>query len=339
MSSFIRLRRGFTLIELLVVIAIIAVLIGLLLPAVQKVRSAADKASCQSNMQQIGRATAAFVTEYGTLPAYYGIHTSQYANASDPTAPSRIPSMPHGSWFLHLSPFLEYGNMYDIVLDDTTTSGRNTNFWDVNPVNTSVPNGTTTTQYNGHDYVQNASTTTPVSAGQGYNTRGIWLPEVKGAKYRVLRCKVDPTVPANGLVQTSWGHTNYLANFNAFSTSKTLTAYPAPVNPDSFQDGRTNTVLYGEGFAVCDRISRIALYSWYYHNFGLDWYKNTNTNMFQYDIKASQCDNWRTQSAHLGGMNVCMGDGSVRFVHGTISPATWTNVLLPSDGNVLDNDW
>ena len=104
-------------------------------------------------------------------------------------------------------------------------------------------------------------------------------------------------------------------------------------------DGLSNTVLFGEGYQNCDTVGRIALYSWYYHNFGLDWYGQANQNMFQSAPPVALCDNWRAQSGHVSGMNVCLADGSVRTVNGSVSQPTWASALLPRDGVPLGSDW
>src|SRR5262249_17738471 len=88
-----RCRRGFTLVELLVVVAIVSVLAGLLLPAVQKVREAPNRASCQNNLKQIGLACRHYELNHKTLP------------------PIRVSDQGAG-WTVLILPYLEQAPLY-----------------------------------------------------------------------------------------------------------------------------------------------------------------------------------------------------------------------------------
>jgi prepilin-type N-terminal cleavage/methylation domain-containing protein/prepilin-type processing-associated H-X9-DG protein len=324
-------RPAFTLIELLVVIAIIAVLIGLLVPAVQQVRESANRTECANNLKQIALAVHDYHGVMRRMPPYFGIDPPRSGCGQYPWCNG---SVPYGGWFLHLLPYVEQRNVYDRVAQDCRQSGKNENY--CSQYAPYSPSGVVVDQYNGHDYVY-LSYTGGNCVGT-FASHGIWIEGVHQATYKVLQCPSDPTA-ANGLVYNYWGSTNYLANYNAWGTGAGGLWTPA-VRFSSITDGLSNTVLFGEGYADCDRVGRIALYSWYYHNFGLDWYQQPNTLMFQDQPLVKDCDNWRAQSPHRGGMNVALADGSVRSIAPGVSQAAWTGVLLPRDGTAINNgEW
>jgi prepilin-type N-terminal cleavage/methylation domain-containing protein/prepilin-type processing-associated H-X9-DG protein len=102
-------RRGFTLIELLVVIAIIAVLIGLLLPAVQKVREAANRMQCTNNLKQIGVALHSYHDANGTFPPGYVDGNKNRSSTPDNDVG------PGWGWAAFLLPYIEQGNLYNQI--------------------------------------------------------------------------------------------------------------------------------------------------------------------------------------------------------------------------------
>src|SRR6266571_3268658 len=111
-------RIGFTLIELLVVIAIIGVLIALLVPAVQKVREAANRAQCTNNLKQIGLAVHNFHDTYQRFPQGGG----------DPGGENPAVRPFYFSWTFHIYPFIEQDNLYklvprDFMVDVNTVAG------------------------------------------------------------------------------------------------------------------------------------------------------------------------------------------------------------------------
>lgn len=156
-----RTHAGFTLIELLVVIAIIAILIALLLPAVQKVRQASLRTQCSNNLKQIGLAMHGFHDNWRYFPQGGG----------DPGGENPARRSFYFSWTFHIYPYLEQGNLYDLLSGagpmtdiNTLTNGASIlNTLDTSPIPAFYcPARRSIKLYHGHavtDYAGNSGTT------------------------------------------------------------------------------------------------------------------------------------------------------------------------------------
>src|SRR5687767_11333772 len=124
-------RRGFTLIELLVVIAIIAILIGLLLPAVQKVREAAARAKCSNNLKQLGLGLHNHHDTFGYFPAARERHPN-------PVSPTTSNDIRH-SWTPRVLPYIEQDNLFRTYRFDQQWDDGMTNDAAGGPIKAQIP--------------------------------------------------------------------------------------------------------------------------------------------------------------------------------------------------------
>jgi prepilin-type N-terminal cleavage/methylation domain-containing protein/prepilin-type processing-associated H-X9-DG protein len=293
-----RRRAGFTLIELLVVIAIIAVLIGLLLPAVQKVREAAQRASCTNNLKQLGLAAHNYHDVNYRLPSGINLPVSSQDGAVFPTntlVASRAIGQPpvpgqFFSWLEALMPFIEQDNLRK-TLDLTQREYANC----LGP--TSV----------GAQVVKNfLCPSDPIdSTVSTYSTNG-------QTYYFGMN-----SYGANGGTR-SWYISNMRTDGVFWINSK--------VDINSIPDGSSNTFFFGERLhfdPVYTAISTLGGWAWANYNAPQDYIFSTPVPVnFQLPIGSKTGspnfpEDDRTAafgSGHTGGANFCFGDGSVRFV-------------------------
>jgi prepilin-type N-terminal cleavage/methylation domain-containing protein/prepilin-type processing-associated H-X9-DG protein len=374
----LRVARGFTLIELLVVIAIIAILVGLLLPAVQKVREAANRMSCQNNLHQIALAAANYESAQKKFPP--GLNVSP--NAVD-TNQQYVSGPPYGGPYTgclaYLLPYLEQDNVYRLIpatlFSSTTTAGA----WAYNypPFDFSDP---TVTLVNGTGYLKPAAdakiktfwcpsdnvqeaTITPNGMGNPY-AGGV----VDAAGFYVVPAQYvyfDWIMPIPNYGQDV-GRTNYLGcggGYGKVDGSDTTNAQWSPFTGIYYMnsktkiaditDGTSNTIAFGEYTGVHNGTypqmpsgSREFVISW----MGAGWltskwglapvYNSITGWPDQAGSEGSGTDYIFRQwsSMHTGILNFAFADGSVRSVSKTADFNAWIYVTGMRDGRVVDFD-
>jgi len=308
------LRRGFTLIELLVVIAIIAILIGLLLPAVQKVREAAARAQCQNNLKQLGLA----------------IHN--YASANSSALPYNLSYTPTGpGWgpfYYNLLPYIEQQNVYNRSLNTGAGWGGNNHNTiiktyicpsDPAPNAGLTTNGWAATSYAPNFYLWCATNNQDTTTGQ-YQS---------GPRYNIGNIP-DGTSNSIAIVERL-GACPYYGWSNAW-------VYPMnwPNNPNAAWGFNSNGSDYGYWNPTNTNGSTAQTPTNY-----------TSWNQYLPQI-APPLRNFVGSlapahpyypSTYHSTEQVLLMDGSVRGVSGAISQSTWNYAIYPDDGYALGPNW
>lgn len=315
--SLSRRWKGFTLIELLVVIAIIAILIGLLLPAVQKVREAAARMSSQNNLKQIGIAIHACHDTHGKLPMTHGCFPRD-ANgvAWSGYTPSRF-----GTQQYFLLPYMEQDAVFKTTTDNSYNSPVVIKTF-IAPSDPSAPadgktwggRGATSYAANwyafgggwGEDWQVGGKARIPATFPDGTSTTIAYA-----ERYSI--CGQNGTTTGTSYTEVIWGEDGQnsgpvaqIYNQNVFFVPAFWSGVQAPT----------------DNLSIFDRITH-----------GLA------TPVFQTKPDQNTCDPKRLQALAAGGINVLLMDGSVRNVNGNITQATWARAVVPNDSLVLGSDW
>jgi prepilin-type N-terminal cleavage/methylation domain-containing protein/prepilin-type processing-associated H-X9-DG protein len=323
-------RRAFTLIELLVVIAIIAVLIGLLLPAIQKVREAANRASCTNNLKQIGVALHNYHTANGVFPG-----SSMYDQFYGPSALQR------------LLPYVEQENAYNIYKESTESSGST--YTASNPNENDIAGRTRIKTYLCPSDPQQG-TAYPLAWTSYHSNHGRW---VHASGWDGV---FEPEFDAGGarspgrirIEQITDGASNTAAFAEVCNAAGDLVTMRTDKKTDCFEYGTLSTTDLVEARAALLakdwQSAGLAGGTWRWR--GYPWREGSIWRTGYNHLLPPNSACWRpnadwwqlvtpASSYHPGGVNVLMCDGSVRFVPETVGADAWMAAGSRSGGETI----
>jgi len=305
-------KKGFTLIELLVVIAIIAILIGMLLPAVQKVRDAANRMTCSNNLKQLSLAVHNYNGTFQKVPVCEGTPTG----AGNPYGPIASPSGTAGTTFFYLLPYVEQDALYKLANGDSMNVGATVVKGFLCPSDPSAVNAGT---YGGCGVMQTSNIQRNGFGSANY-AANVMVFEPRGSQSIEVACK-DGT---SNTVMFAERFRNCSPD-GANGGGCTLPAWAW----NTIRNGGDpwSSPTFG---AQDDGIGNM--------NAGGAKFYNGSVG-FQGGPSVQQCNWYVTQGGHSGAMVVALGDGSARTVASGVSVNTWFSACNPGDGNPLGNDW
>jgi prepilin-type N-terminal cleavage/methylation domain-containing protein/prepilin-type processing-associated H-X9-DG protein len=296
-----RTRGAFTLIELLVVIAIIAILIGLLLPAVQKVRDAAARLKCQNNLKQVGLAMHNFHSAFERFPPGF---TSQ---ANEVDGPGLGPGW---GWATYLLPYVEQDNLYRQIalgkdIADPANAWARVQTVAVYRCPADTPRTPTfTVSDEGGAPICDVAFANYVGVGGTFEVTG--YPDTgNGVLFRnsLIRVADITDGTSNTLMVGERAHRH---SPQTTWTGAVTNASVPPQNPGYDAEGPPVLVLTNTGEAADARVP----------NNPLDHVEDSNSN-------------------HPQGVNFLLCDGSVRIIQNTINPVTWEALGTRAGGEVV----
>ncbi|MCI0684692.1 MAG: DUF1559 domain-containing protein [Gemmataceae bacterium] len=294
-------RTGFTLIELLVVIAIIAILIGLLVPAVQKVREAAARTHTLNNLKQLSLACNSANESIGRLPPLFTQGTSTYAKGA------------YGTVFLFLLPYIEQDTIY---LEQAGAGYGAPNAWKT-PAPAYTPNPNTPAAQLPVKIFQSPGDTTVPNGVVNVNAN----PDPNGNTYTA-----------------DFGISNFGANFLVFGGGTTGWDGNARI-PLTFKDGSSNTLLFATRYALCGNGTTTGGSVWAGYpdppgHIAMPMFATqTPPNIPAPQVAPRHgvdCDYTRPQAYTTSGSQVAFADGSARNVNANVDQPTWNNICTPN---------